>query len=185
MNATSIYDFIQQNMTGRIAITKAEADLLVSTLRPDDLYLEIGCLWGGTSILAALHCKRVITVDFMRGGFWNTEDPIAKIRPTPWLVLDNFAKFGVAHKVSVVKDYSHPWKLDVYPDVMLVDGGHGHKDARNDWLTAERIAQRVILVHDYDEKHRGVVQMVSEIENPDWVRVEQVESLLAFMRKYA
>ena len=99
-------------MKGRIGITEDEAGLLIDVIRPDDLYVEIGCLWGGTAVLAGLHAERVISVDFMKGLYWDEGDPmVGGERVRPGAVLDNLALFGVAHKVSLVRAGSFPWPL--------------------------------------------------------------------------
>ena len=184
-----LHDHIQENINGRIGIQPGEAELLYDTLQEGDFYLEVGCLWGGTAILAAHKARRVVTIDFMRGGFWYDVDPAVKRRPTAFAVLDNFAAFGVAHKISVVKTYSHPWPLPAHeqPDVFLIDGGHSFEDASNDWKTASFITKRAILVHDYHRgnAHRGVYQMVNEIakEDPDWKMVNCVRTMALFERR--
>jgi hypothetical protein len=104
----ALYDHIQEHITGRMAITRPEAALMAKYASGAGLYVEIGCLWGGTAILAALvGAGKVITIDFMRGGFWENGDPACNhLVPSAGIVLDNFARFGVAHRISVYKGES-------------------------------------------------------------------------------
>ena len=158
-------------------------------IQPGDLYLEVGCLWGGSAILAAHKAARVITVDFMRGGYWDKGDPGADMLPvTAEAVLDNLAYFVVAHKVHVIKANTHPWPLPAYiePDVMLVDAGHSYEAAKHDWIVASNIAKRAILVHDYHRarQHAGVVEMVEEIAMKDerWKFDAHEQTMARFVR---
>ena len=109
----ALYAMIKENITGRIGITEEEGHLLHKTINEGDLYLEVGCLWGGTSILAADKAARVITIDFMMGGFWDHLDPAVKKKPTAAHVLDNFTKFRVSHKINIIKDFSFPFPVPV------------------------------------------------------------------------
>ena len=88
-----VYANIVKHIRGRIATRPREAALLYETIEPGDLYLEVGCLWGGTAILAAHKADRVITIDFMRGGYWETGDPLA----------------GPAHRAASAKKKDHFW----------------------------------------------------------------------------
>lgn len=178
-------------MTGRMALaSEAEAGLLAEIVRfcPGD-HVEIGCLWGGTAVIAALakNAGRVITIDPMAGGWWDTEDPVMRARPTPAAVLGNFQRFGVAHKISICMTKSHPWPLpdDVRPGTVLIDGDHAYEGALADWRSASRRAGNYILVHDYGtNRHPGVQRMVDEIamSDPCWSELCRVDTLVVFER---
>ena len=87
---------INKHMIGRIAGSEPEAELIEKYTRDSKVHFEIGCLWGGTAILAALSgAERIYTIDFMKGGFWDNGDPGAGMKiPTPGIVLENFATFN-------------------------------------------------------------------------------------------
>lgn len=178
-------------MTGRLALlSEAEAELLAEIVRHcPGPHVEIGCLWGGTAIIAALakDAGRVITIDPMAGGWWDTEDPTTNTRPTPAAVLANFQQFGVAHKISVCMAASHPWPLpdDLTPDTILIDGDHAYGGALADWRSASPRAGRYILVHDYGTgKHPGVQRMVDEVamNDPCWSELCRADTLIVFER---
>jgi len=185
----ALYAMIKENITGRIGITEEEGHLLHKTINHGDLYLEVGCLWGGTSILAADKADRVITIDFMMGGFWDSIDPVAKRKPSATHILDNFTKFRVAHKVSIIKDFSYPFPLppDIQPDVFLIDGGHSYECALQDWNTAREITKRAILLHDFHRgnTHKGVWAMGQEVamKDPEWELTDHVQSMGLFTRR--
>jgi len=177
-------------MIGRLALaSEAEAGLLAEIVRYcSGAHVEIGCLWGGTAIVAALAkaAGAVITIDPMTGGWWDTLDPAVRERPTPAAVLDNFLMFDVAHKISIVREKSDPWPLPVelLPDTILIDGDHSYEGALADWRNAVIYARRYILVHDCDERHPGVQRMVEEtaMSEPCWSELCRVETMIVFER---
>lgn len=188
MIGAELFDQISNTITGRIAITRQEAEFLAGIAGRASLYLEIGTLWGGTAILAALAgARRVITLDAMAGGYWEHGDPVACRTPTPGLLLDNLARCQVAHRVSVVKANSHPWPLplDLRPDVFLIDGDHRCEGCLHDWAIANQVAAKFLLFHDYDSpRHPGVQEVVDRQvrPNPGWRLVDVVETLAVFER---
>lgn len=168
-----IYRHVCEGIYGRVGIQADEAEALLTLLAGTQLYVEIGTLWGGTAVMAAMVCERVITIDIMRGGYWKRVDPCTNMRPTPWAILENLQRFGVAHKVHVLKAASDPWPLpeDVRPELILVDGGHDYDCAVADWRNASRVAVRWILVHDYgSDRHPDVERMVHQwaLLDPAW-----------------
>ena len=192
MSGAEVYKRIQANIIGRIAINEPEAVLLYDTLQQGDLYVEVGCLWGGTAVLAAMKAARVLTVDIMRGEYWERGDPgVNKECVTAEKVLENFSKFGVAHKISLIRSATYPWPMphNIMPDVFLVDAGHSYEAALNDWNTARLLAKRAILVHDYHRarQHAGVVEMVDNHAKKDevWEMTAHEMSMALFTRRGA
>ena len=144
-----------------------------------DLYLEIGTLWGGTAIIAALAgAKRVITIDSMDGLRWGEPDPwypdemVSKDR-----IVGNIYAFGVENIVELVQARSYPFPLkDIYPDITLIDGDHETETVK-DWESVKDITKKVILIHDYNSNHLPLVRyLVDEVvkEDPDWNLVATV-----------
>ena len=92
-----------------------------------DLYLEIGTLWGGTAIIAALAgAEKVITIDSMDGIRWSEPDPFYPDElVTKERILRNFYEFGVEDIIELIHAKSYPFPpKNVYPDITLIDGGH-------------------------------------------------------------
>lgn len=181
----TIYDEISQDIIGRIAISKDEADLLASITKKSSLHIEVGCLWGATAILAALAgAKRVYTVDTMKGWWWETGDPVAKQKPTPEIILENFRKFGVEKQIQAIRSNSNPWPLlGIYPDTFFIDGDHSFEGFKHDWNIAIQITQKAIIAHDVDNKHPGIVKALSEISSPLWRESKRVGRSVLFQKQ--
>lgn len=179
---------IDKHMIGRIAGSEPEAELIEQYTKDSKIHFEIGCLWGGTSILAALSgAERIYTIDFMQGGFWDNGDPGAALRvPTAGIVLENFATFNVAHKISVYKCNSNPWPLPnwIVPDTIFIDGGHTYKAVYEDWMNVKDIVKRYVIFHDYQRAQAEVKRMIEEVVLPDdsWKLVARARSVGVFER---
>ena len=181
-------------MSGRLCLmTEAEAECLAKYAgRPGD-HVDIGCLWGGTAILAAL-AKRdagadglVYTIDPMTGGWWDAVDPMVNMRPTPAIVADNLKKFGVSNLVHIVKAKSQPWPLpdELIITSIMIDGDHAFESVAADWRSASKIATHYILMHDFNSpKHAGITRAFAEVASVDegWEMVESVDTLAVFGR---
>lgn len=183
-----IFDRIQADTIGNIFMRRDEAALFYDAIYPGSFYVEIGCLWGGSAILAAHRAKQVITVDPMEGEYWEIGFPELHL-PIPKLedVLENFAMFDVAHKINIVKKPSYPWPLseEIVPDVMYIDGSHEYDAVLQDWKTASEITRRIILMHDYSTDHPGAKEVIDTEVKQDqrWTMVDKVESMIV-LKKY-
>lgn len=182
---------INKRITGRLALTTpAESDLLYKYAGLDSDYLEIGCLWGGTAILAALakinngEPGHVYSIDYMQGGYWENGDPCADFRvPTLAKVKSNLKRFKVDKRVTILVQSSNPLTLPegVLPRVVLIDGGHSYRACKDDWQNVKQLEPDFVLFHDYcSGKHPGVEMVVKEILQHDheWVEVERVDTLI-------
>lgn len=182
----TIYDDIAVNITGRVAITKLEADYVENLLKDKiGTHVEIGTLWGGTAILAALAktAGQVITIDMMKDCYWKDGDPDAGFaRPSADVILDNLARFKVAHRVSIYKGYSDPFPFDIKPETAFIDGAHEYDGVKQDWQNLKHIVTSLIIFHDYGDTHPGVKQAVDEIKDRNWKRIKAVGSLAVFER---
>lgn len=183
-----------KKMDGRLALTRElEAECLAQfTAIPGD-HVEIGCLWGGTALVAILAKKdlllpgNVYTIDTMQGGWWDTQDPDVGKRPTYEAVISNMRKFGVSRRVHVVRAKSDPWPLPetVKPSTIFIDGDHRFEGVSLDWKNASQRATKFILLHDYNSKnHPGVQRMVDEIakKDPNWRYIKTYNSIAVFER---
>lgn len=187
--AADIYHRITKHIVGRIAVTRAEAEYLASLVKGCDLYLEIGCLWGGTAILASMAgAKRVISVDSMNTSYYTAGDPASRRKVTAEAILGNLVRFHVAHRVHLVKAASDPWPLPptVRPDVALIDGDHSYEACLADWNNVRQIADPLVVFHDYTPRHPGVWRVIEEHvkADPGWKLAGQAETLVAYRRAY-
>lgn len=186
---------INKRITGRLAlISTAESELLYKYAGLDSDYLEIGCLWGGTAILAALAkinngaIGHVYTMDYMKGGYWENGDPGAGHKvPTLKKVQANLKRFKVERRVTILVQNSNPLKLplSVYPRVVLIDGGHSYQSCKDDWENVKKLDPEFILIHDYcSGKHPGVEMVVKEVlqNDPEWREVEKADTLIVLSK---
>ena len=143
----------KQGFVGAIQQRQGEKYLLREMIQRNniDLYLEIGTLWGGTAIIAALAgAKKVITIDSMEGLRWSTPDPWYPHEPiTKERIISNFHAFGVEHVIDLIQAKSHPFPFkNIYPDITMIDGDH-ETETINDWHNVKDITKHAILIHDY------------------------------------
>lgn len=184
-----IYERISSEITGRLAIKPAEAQMLYNYLAGvKGLHVDIGCLWGGTAILAALAgCKHVYTLDIMRAGYWESGDPETGTIPSCGAILDNFMRFGVAHKISVIKGRSDPWLIDVgiKPATVLIDGGHDYEAVKKDIENVTQVCTDYMFIHDYNSggAHPGITKAIKEADLAEWELVDVVETLAVFLKR--
>src|SRR5512139_432686 len=164
-------------MTGRLAlISEAEAALLARYAAIPGDHVDIGCLWGGTAILAALAKRdagqrgQVLTIDPMTGGWWDSEDPALHLRPTKEIIESNFARFHLHENIQLIPKTSDPWPVARRYRVtsILIDGDHRYEAVAADWRNASATPARYILFHDYNsQKHPGVQKAVDELARND------------------
>lgn len=191
-----IYDEINKKITGRLALLSAEeADALYRiTAIPGD-HVDLGTLWGGTAVLAALAKQRaeapghIYTIDFMRGGYWATGDPSrGGLVPSEATIHQNLSLFGISGRVTVIKAPSHPWPLpeDVLPTSVLIDCDHSYEGCLRDWNKVRSLTPLFVAFHDYNAKtHPGVAKVVDEIASRDdqYRLIEQAGTLIIFELK--
>lgn len=192
----SLMNDIKTKMTGRVALlSEEEADLLVEIAAIPGDHIDLGTLWGGTAVLAALAKQnagvkgKVYTVDFMQGGYWNDGDPsVQGQRPTEQAIHDNLAKFDLADKVVVIKAASDPWPVpaSVHPTSVLIDCDHTYEGSLRDWQTVRKLQPVYVAFHDYNPAtHPGVSRLVDEIKkNGQGYRLyKQAGTLVVFQTK--
>jgi predicted O-methyltransferase YrrM len=157
-------------------LTDAEGDLL-RLLSTNQIVLEIGSLFGRSTICMAQVAKHVHAVDPHRPG--NTDfrehlkgrDSLAELR-------QNLRAAGVEHRVSLhVCTVTELW-LPAVPlfDLVFIDGSHREPDVLLDLEFAARCLRPggSIACHDHTSGHQGVVDAVRAFGRP--VR-QQVDGL--------
>jgi hypothetical protein len=192
----NITKWVQDEIDGRLAmITPGETDILIKYASLPGDQVELGCLWGGSAIIAGLAKLQagvkghVYTVDFMTGGYWVNGDPGVKLRlPSHEAILGNVRYFGVEKMVSVIKAKTHPWPLDenIQPKTVLIDAGHSYEACLQDWKNVSFLKPDYVLFHDYDTgKHPGVKEVVDKVvkSDPAWRVAEQANTMIVFERQ--
>ena len=193
MDYKELIDYVDKRLIGRVAFNGYdEAMLLVQKVEKPGMHVEIGCLWGGSAVLAAMAKSvnkasgHIVSIDHMLGKFWNSEDPLTHKRPTPQDVYMNMIRFGVEGMISVLRCVSYPFPLagHIKPDTALIDGDHLQEGCTRDWESLKDITKECILFHDYDIYHPGVKNVVDELVRKDenWKEAGHAAALIAFER---
>lgn len=188
-----LYETIANKIQGRIAVTENELVALVKATIAAGAgdHVEIGCLWGATAIAVALTKERlsipghVYTIDPMVGGWWDTKDPVANEQPTIHKVLTNFARFGVYHRMSIIRARSHPWPLpSVHPVSIFIDGAHEYETVVCDILAVKSSEAKVLVFHDYGSAHLDVKRAIDQyFPDPKWQEAGSVATMKIYKRK--
>lgn len=139
---------------GRVAMG-AELDVLRKAVKGKRTYVEIGVLWGGSLIEAALaepnlRCWGIDPFDGYYGGrdlYDGNEWRVPNIDD----VVDNLKAAGVEDRVELVWAYSNPFPLPgMQFDVGLIDGDHSIEAVKQDWESLSKCCA-VVLLHDADD----------------------------------
>ena len=157
--ALGLHAEINAKIFGQIAMAPEDAALLAQAVANagDGNHLEIGSLFGGSAILAALTKKKYGLsgeIHCIDDGDMTLED----------YIQNNAYVFRVEDMLTVYKGHSNPFPL---PQSMrfastLIDAGHEYPDCYSDWRNAKEITDKYIIFHDYDPSHMGVVEVAKE-----------------------
>jgi hypothetical protein len=185
METRYLHDYISKHMIGRIGMLADECTLLGDTVKDSTRHLEIGTLWGGSALVAAMAgAKQVYTIDLMSGGWWDAgQDP--KVNPPlgPKAVIDNLTGAKLRERIVLVVSPSNPFPLDGLAfETALIDGDHSFGGVRADFHNVYPRTSRAIMFHDCEQSYPGVMQFINsgEIEAAGWSLVKQVESLRVY-----
>ena len=187
MELANLHDTISRSMFGRIGMTPDETALLGECVQGSAVHLEIGTLWGGTAILAALAgAARVYSIDKMSGGWWDAgQDPKVNHPLGPKATIDNLVRFQLQNRVTLVIALSNPFPLaGLTFTSALLDGGHTYAELKADWENVHPLVDGPLLFHDCADTHPGVMQFVTsgQIERDGWHLLTQVGTLRAYVK---
>lgn len=184
----SQFEHVSYFMIGRIAMQPREAELVEKYASQCSSWLEIGTLWGGSAILAALTRPdiQVTCIDPMH-GYYGDKDMADSQKRTPSVAAlqDNLHRFGVSERVTLLEQSSDPFP-EVEADGILVDGAHDYDSVLHDVQAACAHARKWILCHDINDEvvndavNAGLAWGVwREVEASPCMRVFEHESLRA------
>jgi len=186
----TLLEEINQAIKGHICMSVNEVEFLVECIKlaGNGDHLEIGSMWGGSAILAALTKKRngitgkVVCVDPFRDMDWSSGRPGG--RPNPDIFLSNMKAMGVEDMVELVCAYSNPWPLGKRKfSSIFVDGDHAENWPVIDWHNSKNRTDLVIY-HDLTIYEKDVMRAVKIIRaDSRWEEIGQVESIAAWKRK--
>lgn len=145
-------------------------------------YIETGCGFGGSAILAALTKKvfaapgKVVTIDIFANSIRTYE-----------VASKNIAGYGLEHSVELIKASSDPWPLskDRKFVVGLVDGAHQGDIPYRDLVSMSKCVEKYILLHDYDTTSPFVVQGAHRFadEHPEWIPLPGKKRMVVFAKR--
>jgi predicted O-methyltransferase YrrM len=136
-------------------------------------YLEIGSLFGGSAIVAALFAKgRVYCIDPF--GYAPGQTRTAGT-PSAELVAKNAYAFGAMEKLRIFTQKHPPLPPNleyVRFDIAFIDGDHTYEGVLADWENLKDRVDRYILFHDVENRHFGARKVFSMAsKHDDWFPV--------------
>lgn len=154
---------------------------LAAEVQPKGLIVEIGALYGGTTVVLAKAAPKakVITIDEFS---WTPE---GYPKATKELLESHLKEVGVKN-VTVLEgkseDFGKTWNKDV--DLLFVDGGHSYEFVYADLCNFGPHAE-VIACHDYGNPFWPTIQQaISDFIqlHPEW-DLEEVAGTVAVLRR--
>lgn len=166
---------IARKITGRFTMSGSDGGAIAACVAecPGD-HIEIGVLYGGSLILAALAKKRAGQTGMIYGidpFGWAEGQTSEDLQGNPYsepsaeLVIENAKLFGVEGMIKVFTQYHPPLPAmleNLNFDTALIDGDHSYDGAKDDWDNLKNRVRKYILMHDvtlkkYWQKHCGKV----------------------------
>lgn len=158
------------------------ARLLRQLIREHDVrtVLEIGSFCGLSTLLFALNCEKVTTIDTFAGdptdAVFSIPPVLARVARQRAILDGNLEAFGVLDKVEVLTGKSHD-VLDTLAgrsfDLVYIDGAHDFETVYGDILRALPMATKVLTGDDYSTLWVGVRQavdaLVPEVHRGQWL----------------
>ena len=161
------YDFgietandLARNMNGQLGCFPNDMGILAQCIKNagDGDYLEIGTYYGATAILASLTKKEF----GLRGKVHAIDDLVFESRSAAD-IMNNIEKFGADVRLKVSK--SNPFPMPGhYFSCVFIDAGHDFYNCWTDWLNVRRRTSKYVIFHDYDLKHREVMEVVNRAD---------------------
>lgn len=169
---------IGERISGRIAGYAPDHGVLAQVVHNagDGDHLEIGTLFGGSAILAALVKEKfgldgkVVCVDPMT-GYYGKPDPVSGEMASQDMFWENVARFGLNERIELIVSDSRQAQIADRRrfSSAFIDGAHDHDNVLADWNRVKRHATRYVLFDNYDNAFAGVREVVRIAnEEHDW-----------------
>ena len=152
-------------------------------------HLEIGTLFGGSAIVAALVKQgaglegKVYCVDPLDGyyrdmcNYKDNIDPESGIPVSPEIVMQNAKRFGVEDRLAIIPKKSHPFPEELKHKrfiTALIDGDHWAEMPWLDWMSVKDKVNKYVMFDNYDDKHPAVMEAAEKAaQDEEWEKVEQ------------
>lgn len=150
----------------------------------DGDYLEIGVLFGGSLIAAALlknalgQKGKCVGIDPLNGYYVErrsadtNRDILTKKPVTPETLQKNLRKFGVEDRCEVIQANSFPLPVKGKFAVTYIDGDHWGDAPLRDWQSVKDITTKFVVFDNFGEEHPDVIEacLIAE-QDPEWERL--------------
>lgn len=155
---------------------------LASEVPSNGLIVEVGCLYGGTTVVMAMAnpSARIVSIDEFS---WTPE---GYPKATKELFLSNMANAGVKNEIHVIamdsRDAAKVWREVI--DFLFIDGGHSYDFVYADLVNFAPYARKVAL-HDYDNPFWPTIKKAVDdflSKNPMWYLEEVVGTVVVLNR---
>ncbi len=198
--ADDLIQGIQKRIRGRIAHEQHNCNYLAWAVAQagDGHHLEIGTLFGGSAILAALVKREcglggdVYCIDPLSGYYKGTEfeypvDPVTGIAINEEVVWANARAFGVENRIHVIAKPSRPWPEQELRELCFasafIDGDHWGDMPAHDWNMVAPRTDGYVVFDNYDEAHPAVMEACRRARTtPGW-RAEFVGGITYIVRR--
>lgn len=141
----------------------------------DENYFEIGSLYGGSAITAALTKK-----EFKLAG------RIICVEPNPRSILENASIFGVKDRIKIHKMTSEEMYLmpDINVSCAFIDGDHRPPHPTQDWAKLAYVSSKYVIFDDVDKSEPGVTGAFHvALEYQNWNLVHFSNAIAIFERR--
>lgn len=193
-----IFD-IQRRITGRIACERNNCNYLAWSIAQagDGDHLEIGTLFGGTAILAALLKQRlglageVYCIDPLDGYYLHTPyacaiDPVSGWPVSLEIVQANALEFGVDDRIHFIRSRSQPWPVEMIGKTFAsayIDGDHWQDTPTRDWQCVQQQTHGHVVFDNHDDQHPSVLAAGRQAKNTvGWQTVLETRITLVLRR---
>lgn len=154
----------------------ALAQMIVMAKHAD--HAEIGSLFGGSAIVAALAkvefglCGDIYCIDPLNIRDNPMPDAISGVLATKEVIMENAEKYGVENRIHVVAKPSDPFPLEKTFGTAYVDGDHWNDMPWTDWSNLRRRVSYMVMFDDYCYGKPEVVRAcIMAASDPEWLPV--------------
>jgi len=151
---------IDEKIVGGIGYAPEDGEIIAQCVANcgNDDYLELGTLFGGSAILAAMTKK-----NWYFGGGVYCIDNLEMLGRTKKQIMDNAHTMGVEIDVKVSNTHPFPYPEREFGCV-LIDAAHDFYNVWMDWNNVKKVATKYVIFHDYDRSHLDIMKAVKMAE---------------------
>lgn len=198
--ADTLITEIQRRIRGRIAHERNNCNYLAWAVAQagNGDHLEIGTMFGGSAILAALvkktnglegdvYCVDPLNGYYVKGPYPCMVDPTTHEPITPDVVMENAREFGVEDRIHLITEYSNPWPAALEGHTFTsayIDGDHWGVMPLWDWQHVAPITSGLVVFDNYDYETPAVIEACNiAAAAPGW-KQELCEGMTFIVRRH-